>query len=54
MIAGTPRVLPELSARRENEGFRIMQRELPRFGQACVLVIGDIMLDRYWEEAKRK
>lgn len=26
-----------------------MQRELPRFEQACVLVVGDIMLDRYWE-----
>jgi D-beta-D-heptose 7-phosphate kinase/D-beta-D-heptose 1-phosphate adenosyltransferase len=26
-----------------------MQRELPRFDQARVLVIGDIMLDRYWE-----
>jgi len=26
-----------------------MQRELPRFDEACVLVIGDLMLDRYWE-----
>lgn len=26
-----------------------MQRELPRFDQARVLVVGDIMLDRYWE-----
>lgn len=26
-----------------------MQRELPRFDRACVLVVGDIMLDRYWE-----
>jgi D-beta-D-heptose 7-phosphate kinase/D-beta-D-heptose 1-phosphate adenosyltransferase len=26
-----------------------MQRELPRFEQACVLVVGDCMLDRYWE-----
>lgn len=26
-----------------------MKLEMPRFDQACVLVLGDIMLDRYWE-----
>lgn len=25
-----------------------MRIELPDFGQGCVLVAGDIMLDRYW------
>ncbi len=28
-----------------------MKLEMPRFDQACVLVLGDIMLDRYWEGA---
>ena len=26
-----------------------MKLEMPRFNQANVLVLGDVMLDRYWE-----
>ena len=25
-----------------------MKPEIPRFEQACVLIVGDVMLDRYW------
>lgn len=30
-----------------------MKLSMPRFDQAPVLVVGDVMLDRYWHEIGR-